>query len=138
MMDEADLLLAGAAKLGATGRFQLEAAIQSVHARRAVTGSTDWEAISLLYEGVVRYAPTIGSLVGRAGAVGEAHGALAGLNLLDRIPAGSIQIYQPYWALRAHFYKRLGQIEEARTAFGRAIGLCEDEAMRAFLIKGMP
>ena len=33
------------------GRFQLEAAIQSVHAARSVTGKTDWRALSQLYAG---------------------------------------------------------------------------------------
>ena len=35
------------------GHFQLEAAIQSAHARRAATGHTDWDAIALLYEGLL-------------------------------------------------------------------------------------
>ena len=51
---EAEQLLIAAAQTGRIGRFQLEAAIQSVHTRRALTGQTDWEAIALLYEGLVR------------------------------------------------------------------------------------
>ena len=68
-----------------SGRFQLEAAIQSAHAQRAATGTTDWQAIALLYEGLVRMAPTIGALVGRAAAVAEARGAEAGLDAARRI-----------------------------------------------------
>ncbi len=67
MIAEAGRLLAAAEQAGRMGRFQLEAAIQAVHARRAATGQTDWESIALLYEGLVRLAPTIGALVGRAG-----------------------------------------------------------------------
>ena len=44
------------------GPFQLDAAIQSAHAQRAATGTTDWQAISLLYEGLIHMAPTIGAL----------------------------------------------------------------------------
>ena len=39
MIEEAEATLAAAARAKRPGRFQLEAAIQSVHARRAVTGA---------------------------------------------------------------------------------------------------
>lgn len=133
MIEEADTLLAAAEQLGRVGRFQLEAAIQSVHARRALTGRTDWEVVTLLYEGLVRLAPTIGSLVGRAAAVAEARGAAVGWALLEAIPGEAIKSYQPYWAVAAHLLKRLERFEEASAAYDRAIGLCEDPAMREFL-----
>ena len=132
-IDEAEGILARAAQLGRPGRFQLEAAIQSVHARRAVTGNTDWEAIALLYEGVLRCAPTVGAHVGYAAALAEARGGATGLAVLDAIPAEAIASYQPYWALRAHLHSRLGQSDLASPAFARAIGLSEDPAIRAFL-----
>jgi predicted RNA polymerase sigma factor len=131
---EAEDELARAAALGRVGRFQLEAAIQSVHHQRAVTGATDSEAAALLYEGLVRVAPTIGALVGRAAAVAEARGAQQGLDLLDRLPPQPLGSYEPYWAVRAHLLARLGRQDDAAEAFDRAIGLSEDPAMRAFLI----
>jgi RNA polymerase sigma-70 factor (ECF subfamily) len=133
MIAEAERILSAAAQDRRMGRFQLEAAIQSVHARRALTGRTDWEAIALLYEGLVRLAPTIGARVGQAAAVAEARGAAAGWALLEAIPAEAVAGYQPYWALAAHLLRRLGQPAEA--AYERAIGLCEDPAMRAFLMR---
>ncbi|MGO4727132.1 MULTISPECIES: RNA polymerase sigma factor [unclassified Inquilinus] len=135
MLAEAERILAAAAQDGRMGRFQLEAAIQSAHAQRARIGSTDWEAVALLYEGLVRLGPTIGALVGRAAAVAEARGAAAGWALLQDIPAGAVSSYQPYWALAAHLLRRLGQ--PADTAYERAIGLCEDPAMRDFLVRQM-
>jgi RNA polymerase sigma-70 factor (ECF subfamily) len=135
LAEEAEEVLATAARAGRIGRFQLEAAIQSVHARRAVTGNTDWDAVALLYEGLVRLAPTIGALVGRAAAVAEGRGAEAGLALLLDLPEASISTYQPYWALAAHLFARLGRTGEAADAYERAIGLCDDPAMRAFLIR---
>src|SRR5262245_15047186 len=125
LIEEAEHHLAMAARAGHIGRFQLEAAIQSEHAQRADTGKTDWEAIALLYEGLVRLAPTIGALVGRAAAFAEARGAHVGLALLQTIPAESVKSYQPYWALVAHLHKRMGQSCEAAEAFSRAEGLCE-------------
>ncbi len=133
MIEEADSLLSAAEEIGRIGRFQLEAAIQSVHARRASTGHTDWEAVALLYEGLVRLVPTVGALVGRAAAVAEARGAATGWALLEIIPGEAIKSYQPYWALAAYLLKRVQRFEEAGTAYDRAIALCEDSAMREFL-----
>ncbi|MBV9701682.1 MAG: RNA polymerase subunit sigma-70 [Methylobacteriaceae bacterium] len=135
MIVEAEQLLMAAEKGGRIGRFQLEAAIQSAHAQRAVTGHTDWEAIALLYEGLVRLAPTIGALVGRAAAVAEARGAATGWELLNAIPADATRSYQPYWALAAHLLKRMQRLPEAEEAYSRAIGLCEDPGMREFLMR---
>jgi predicted RNA polymerase sigma factor len=135
LAQDAEEELARASRAGQIGRFQLEAAIQSVHHRRAVTGRTDWEAVALLYEGLVRLAPTIGALVGRAAAVAEARGARHGLDLLRTLPAEAVAGYQPFWALSAHLLARTGRTAEAAGAFERAIGLCADPTMRAFLIR---
>ena len=134
MIEEAEEVLAGAARLKAAGRFQLEAAIQSVHAQRVRTGETDWEAVTLLYEGLLRHAPTIGARVAHAAALGEARDAEAGLGALDAIPPDEVATYQPYWALRGHVLKALGRAAEAGEAYERAIGLSEDPAVRAFLL----
>jgi predicted RNA polymerase sigma factor len=133
MIEEAEATLATAARPGQPGRFQLEAAIQSVHAARAVTGRTDWPAIALLYAGLLACAPTIGARVGHAAALAEAESAQAGMDALVAIPAGAVATYQPYWALRAHLLGRLGRRDEAREAYDRAIGLSDNAAVREFL-----
>ncbi len=130
---KAEQELARAAEAGRAGRFQLEAAIQSAHAQRAITGRTEWEAIALLYEGLVHLAPTLGAQVGRAAAVAEARGAETGLFLLQQLDVEATRSYQPYWALTAHLLARLGRTVPASDAYQRAIGLCDDAAMRAFL-----
>src|SRR5579883_3185849 len=134
MIEQADRLLREAGLMGRIGRFQLEAAIQSVHAQRARTGATDWESIALLYEGLVRIAPTVGARVGRAAAAAQARDPQTGWALLQQIPAEAGAGYQPYWALAAHLLDRMDRPDEARAARERAIGLCEDPAMRAFLL----
>jgi RNA polymerase sigma-70 factor (ECF subfamily) len=133
MIEEAERTLLVAARAGVPGRFQLEAAIQSAHAQRGHTGRTDWDAIALLYEGLVRLAPTVGACVGRAAALAEARGAGPALAALDALPSTVVASYQPYWALRAHLLATLGLADEAAQAYTRAIGLSEDEAVRAFL-----
>ncbi len=133
MIEEAERELAEAATRGRIGRFQLEAAIQSVHAQRAATSVTAWGEVALLYEELTRLAPTPGSLVGRAAALANVQGPAAGLAALDAFAPGSVASYQPYWAVRAHLLAELGSREEACRAYRRAIGLSGDEPVRDFL-----
>ena len=135
LIEEAERHLAAAAKCGRPGRFQLEAAIQSVHAERARSGRTEWAAITLFYEQLIRISPTLGTRTGYAAAVAEAKGPEAGLAVLDEISLDAITGYQPYWAVRAHLLQRLGKTSEAASAFDRAICLAEDPAVRQFLLE---
>jgi RNA polymerase sigma-70 factor (ECF subfamily) len=138
LIDEAEESLTRASQANRPGRFQLEAAIQSVHAHRAVTGRTDWEAIALLYEGLLQYAATVGARVARAAALAEARGVDEGLAALTAVPMETIATYQPYWALRAHLLARAGRVPEARETYARAAALTEDDAVRAFLDAQVP
>lgn len=131
LLTEARSALAHAGAMGRIGRFQLEAAIQSVHAARAETGRTDWETVALLYEGLHELTATTGVAVGRAAALAELRGPEAGLAALDAIEAGRVTAYQPYWALRATLLRRLGVAFQE--AAGRALRLTADPATRAHL-----
>jgi RNA polymerase sigma factor (sigma-70 family) len=135
MIDDAEKQLRSAVAFQRMGRYQLEAAIQSVHAYRAVSGTIDWEEIALLYEGLVKIAPGIGSLVGRAVALAQMGKPAAGLSALDEIPASRIANYQPYWAARGHLLQLLNQRDEAQKAFTRAASLTDDPALREYLFK---
>jgi predicted RNA polymerase sigma factor len=135
LIEEAERHLVEAFKRGRSGRFQLEAAIQSVHAERARTGRTDWAAIALFYEKLIRISPALGTRVGYAAALAEANGAEQGLAVLDAINQDAVSDYQPYWAVRAHLLQLLGKSPEAQHAYDRAIGLAEDPAVREFLIQ---
>jgi len=133
VIEEAERILLAAARAGKPGRFQLEAAVQSAHAQRGITGRTDWAAIGLLYGGLIGIAPTVGATVARAAALAEAEGADRGLAALNAMPADAIAGYQPFWALQAHLLGRLARTEEAARAYARAIELASDRAVRAFL-----
>jgi predicted RNA polymerase sigma factor len=135
MIDEAEECLARAARAGRIGRFQLEAAIQSVHEQRRLSGRTDWQAVALLYQGLVRITPTVGALVGGAAALAEAQDADAAWAQLEAIPAGSVVSYQPYWACAAHVLRLLGRHPESRAAAERAAGLSDDSAVRKFIVR---
>jgi predicted RNA polymerase sigma factor len=133
-IDEAECELAKASKFKQLGRFQLEAAIQSIHTQRAVTQQVNWEALALLYEGLIQFSPTLGALVSRASAIAKVKGVDLGLATLDALDPETVKTYQPYWALKAHLLKQLGRNSEARQAYSRAIGLTEDAAIREFLL----
>ena len=78
--------------------------------------------------------PVVG--VNRAAAVAHARGAAAGLELLDEVGAqGGLDGFEPYWVARADLCARMGDADEARRAYAKAIGLQTDPAARAFLIE---
>lgn len=135
LIEEAEHHLGEAFRCGRPDRFQLEAAIQSVHADRVRTGKIDWTAIAQFYKKLIQISPTIGRHTGYAAALAEAHGPARGLSVLDAVELESVATYQPYWAVRAHLLNRLGKSPEAQQAYDRAIGLAEDAAIREFLLK---
>jgi len=135
LIEEAERYLAEASKYGGPGRFQLEAAIQSVHAERGRSGRIEWTAIVRFYEQLNRISPTIGRRTGYAAALAEANGPERGLAVLDAIDQDAVSAYQPYWAVRAHLLQLLGKGPEAQHAYDRAIGLAEDPAVRQFLLQ---
>lgn len=137
LMRHAEALLARAEARRRIGRFQIEAAIQSVHAARRITGRTDWPAVVVLYEGLLAIAPSVGGAVGLAAALGQsddpAHGPRAGLAVLDAFRAQIGDDFQPWWATRGMLLAASGEHGAAREHLQRAIALSNDAAIRAFL-----
>jgi RNA polymerase sigma-70 factor (ECF subfamily) len=133
LLDEAERELAGAAALGRPGRFQLEAAIQSVHAERARGRPVDWTAIAAFYAELARLAPTLGAAIGRAAAVAEAHGPEPALALLDALEPAAVAAHQPYWAVRAHVLWRQGREHPASAAIEPPRARAQDPSVRAWL-----
>ncbi|MHB1313275.1 MAG: RNA polymerase sigma factor [Gemmatimonadaceae bacterium] len=122
-----------AGTLGRVGRFQVEAAIQSVHCARATSGATDWLALRTLHAALLAIAPTLGARVAHAAAVGRVEGPRAGLAALDAITDAAAPRFQPAWAVRAHLLAEAGRADEAARAFDRAISLTTDNAARRYL-----
>ncbi len=125
--------LSRAHALGRVGRFQIEAAIQSVHCARMTTGVTDWDALRTLYVALVAIAPTLGGRVALAATVGRIEGPAAGLAALDAIDDPGIARFQPAWATRAHLLTDAHRLDEARAAFTKAISLTADVGVRRYL-----
>lgn len=134
LIDEAEGLLRRASSFGATGRYQLEAAVQSAHTARRHDGSVNWAAIKALYDVLTQLSASPVVCVNRAVAIAETSGAQAGLTALDTLTADQrLDGYQPYWAVRAEILARLGLGADAAAAYDRAIGLETDDAVRRFL-----
>jgi RNA polymerase sigma-70 factor (ECF subfamily) len=134
MIDEAERLLRRAGRLGAVGRYQLEAAVQSAHAIRRSGAPTDWRAIASIYGGLAALSGSPVAALNRAVALAEAEGAAAGLAALEAISADPrLADYQPYWAARAELLARGGDPAGAAQAYDRAIGLEAEPAVRSFL-----
>ncbi|MBZ9725000.1 RNA polymerase subunit sigma-70 [Mesorhizobium sp. B2-5-9] len=134
LVDEAEALLRRAAAMGTIGRYQLEAAVQSAHVARRLSGRTDWAAIRALYEALFSIAGSPVVAINRAVAIAETEGAVAGLAALYVLGDDKrLNDYQPYWAARAGLLARLGQAPQALEAYDRAIGLERDPAVRRFL-----
>ncbi|MBK6685786.1 MAG: RNA polymerase subunit sigma-70 [Deltaproteobacteria bacterium] len=130
---EAEVLLSEAARALRFGRFQCEAAIQSVHAQRGITGVTQHHALRTLYDLLLIHVPSMGVAVARAAALLEAGDLQGGQHALDALTAEDAHRYQPYWVTRARLYELRGAPSEQRAALRRALGLTEDPAVRSFL-----
>lgn len=130
---EAEGLLTEASRRGRFGRFQCEAAIQSVHAQRPILGHTNHQALITLYALLAEHAPSVGAHVGHAAALlgaGRTGEALAQLHRLDPALVAS---YQPYWATLHAARVADGDDAGAQVALQQALALTPDPATRRHL-----
>ncbi|QFZ18305.1 RNA polymerase sigma factor [Saccharothrix syringae] len=128
---EAVGLLRRAARMGAPGPYQLQAAIAAEHARAPSGERTDWPAIAELYRVLLELAPSAVVALNHAVAVSMAEGPEAGLALVDGIEG--LDGYHLLHAARADFLRRLERADEARAAYRRAHELAANPADRRFL-----
>jgi len=131
---QAEALLHAANRAGPTGRYQLEAAIQSAHIAQRLTGANCWPAIVALYDHLVALTHSPVAVLNRAAALAEVGGAEKALEELSGISADKRMLgYQPYWATLGHLHLRAGHVEAGREALTVAIGLSTDDAVRQHL-----
>ncbi len=112
------------------GAYQLQAAINAVHADAEVAEETDWLQIVALYDQLLAIAPTPVVALNRAIAIGEVAGAAAALDLVDEL---ALDNYYPFHATRADLLRRLGRQGEAEAAYRRAAAMAPTDAERDFL-----
>jgi RNA polymerase sigma-70 factor, ECF subfamily len=132
---EAEGLLVNASRIGRFGRFQCEAAIQSVHAQAPITGKTNWAALKALHEMLIERRPSVGAYVSYSAVLLASGAANQALEILQGLHEKDVETYQPYWATLAASLDASGDLVAAEAARKRAIGLTENAAVRAFLLK---
>lgn len=134
LIEDAEALLREASSRGASGRYQIEAGIQSAHVVRRLTGINNWQAVVALYDHLRELTDSPVVALNRAAALSELESPAAALAALDAVADDRRLVdYQPYWATRGHLLALAGRTAEARQALTLAIGLASDSAVRNYL-----
>lgn len=111
------------------GPYQLQAAIQAVHADAASAEATDWQQILALYNQLVDVLPTAVVALNRAVALAEVEGPESAISVVDALSIDDR--YVPLHAVRGELLTRLGRNGEAAAAFRMAESLSKNETERA-------
>jgi RNA polymerase sigma-70 factor (ECF subfamily) len=133
LIDEGQEIVRRCLRRDQPGPYQLQAAINAVHADAATFEETDWSQIVALYDLLLELAPTPVIALNRAVAIGELDGPAAAFELVQEL---ELEGYQPFHAVRADLLQRLGRAEEAGSEYERAAALAPTEAEREFLRRG--
>jgi RNA polymerase sigma-70 factor (ECF subfamily) len=115
---------------GRPGPYQIQAAINAVHADAPTAGATDWRQIVALYDQLLAIGPTPVVALHRAVAVAEVDGPAVALDLVDEL---ELHRYHLFHAIRADLLRRLGRDAEAVRAYDEAIAGTENAAERDHL-----
>ncbi len=115
------------------GPYQIQAAINAVHADAQSAALTDWWQIVQLYDQLLVLAPTPVVALNRAVAVAEVHGPDAALALVDGLPG--LDDYYLLHAVRADLLRRLGRDAEAALAYDAALARTENTGERELLTR---
>jgi RNA polymerase sigma-70 factor, ECF subfamily len=129
LIEEGQAIVRWCLRRNQPGRYQLQAAINAVHADAGTIEETDWSQIVALYDQLLTVAPTPVVALNRAIAIGEVQGPAAALALVDEL---ELDNYHPFHATRADLLRRLGRHNEAATAYQRAAAMAPTDAERDF------
>ncbi|MDC8753493.1 sigma factor-like helix-turn-helix DNA-binding protein [Erythrobacter sp. sf7] len=130
---EARVLMERAAQAGRSGPYQVMAAIQLTHARRAFDGAVDWGAVVRLYDVLLALRPSPMVSLSRALALAQVEGAAAGLAAVGELPAERLALARPWHVARADLLAKTGRTGEAAAALDAALALGPPRAERLWL-----
>lgn len=135
-IDEGARLVREALTHRPAGRFALMAAIAALHAQAPSWEATDWVEVVALYDLLLIVWPSPVVALNRAVAVGFVDGPDAGLAALEDLHnEPQLASYSYLASTRADFLRRVGRIDESRSAYLKALELCANDVERAFLIR---
>lgn len=116
------------------GPYTLQAAIAAVHAEAGSMDATDWPQIVGLYDALLEITPSPVIELNRAVALAMRDGPEQGLAVIDGLlERGLLTDYHLAHAAQADLYRRLGQKNEARAAYRRALALAQQGPEQRFL-----
>jgi RNA polymerase sigma-70 factor (ECF subfamily) len=130
LIAEGQTLVRHCLRVNRPGPYQLQAAINAVHADARTVADTDWRQIVRLYDLHLQIAPSAVVALHRAVAVAEVDGPATALAPVDALDLGTLPLYH---ALRADLLRRLDRHSEAAAAYETAIARAENAAERRFL-----
>ena len=130
MIAEGQTIVRACLRRNRPGPYQVQAAINAVHADAASFEATDWHQILALYDQLLAVWPTPVVALNRAIALAEVRGPEAALAILDEL---DLDDYHLFHAARADLLRRQGRPADAARAYARAADLAPSDAERAFL-----
>jgi RNA polymerase sigma-70 factor (ECF subfamily) len=133
LIEEGQAIVRRCLRRNQPGPYQLQAAINAVHADAPSVEETDWSQIVALYDQLLAVVPTPVVALNRAIAIGEVQGPAAALALVDEL---DLDNYHPFHATRADLLGRLGRDSESAAAYERAAAMAPTDAEREFLRLG--
>ena len=142
LIAEGQALVRRCLRRGQPGPYQIQAAINAVHADTAGAGAqaTDWGQILQLYDQLLAVAPSPVVALNRAVALAEVDGPATALAVVDELgaaagqgPGPSLAGYHVYHAIRADLLRRLGRAGEAAAAYDAALARTANAAEQDFL-----
>jgi RNA polymerase sigma-70 factor (ECF subfamily) len=133
LIEEGQAIVRRCLRRNQPGPYQLQAAINAVHADAPTFAETDWSQIVALYDQLLAIASTPVVALNRAIAIGEVQGPAAALALVDEL---DLDNYYAFHATRADLLRRLGRHNEAATAYERAASMAPTDTERDFLRLG--
>ena len=133
LIEEGQAIVRRSLRRSQLGVYQLQAAINAVHADAVTFEQTDWSQIVALYDQLFAIGPTPVVALNRAIAISEVRGPAAALALVDHL---DLENYYPFHATRADLLRRLGRNSEAAAAYERAAAMAPTDSERDFFRHG--
>jgi RNA polymerase sigma-70 factor (ECF subfamily) len=130
------IILQRALAMQRPGPYQIQAAIAALHDETQRIEETDWEQITRLYDVLYDMLPNPVVALNRAVAVAMFQGPEQGLRLMDQLEdTGELNDYYLFHAARADLLRRTGWLDEALSAYKRALVLAQNGSERSFLMQ---
>lgn len=130
LVEEGQARVRALLRRGTPGPYQVQAAIQAVHADAPDAAATDWAQVLALYDLLLALLPTPVVALNRAVALAEVAGPREALALVDAL---SLEGYQPFHVVRADLLTRTGRGAAAIAAYDRALKITPNVVERAHL-----